>query len=91
MTGEQVLSTGCLIDSLVLLQSRGVSIVISSLSTPNPLQVQEQSPIKMSEENVTPILKMVVNPCILKPLAPHGRDHGKWVHIGNVSQVGLGE
>lgn len=77
-------------DSLGLIQNRGVCAVISSLSISNPQQVEEQRIIKMSwRKMLLPYWNTVTNQCILKLHAPHGRDHGKWLHVRNVSQMGF--
>lgn len=76
-------------DSLGLIQNHSVGAVISSLSTSNPRQVEEQRIIKMSGGKCYSHIEMVTNQCILKLLEPHGRDHGKWLYVGNVSQMGF--
>lgn len=79
----------CLSDSLGLIQNYGVGAVISSLSISNPQQVEEHRIIKMSGGKCYSHIEIVTNQCILKLLAPHGRAHGKWLHVGNVSQMGF--
>lgn len=78
-----------LCDSLGLIQNHGVDSVITSLSISNPQQVEEPWIIKMSGGKCYSHIEIVTNQCILKLLAPHERARGKWLHVGNVSQMGF--
>lgn len=74
-------------DSLGLIQNHGVGTVISSLSISNPQQVEEQRIIKMSGGKM--LLPYWNSSQSMHVKAPHGRPHGKWLPVGNVSQMGF--
>lgn len=80
---ELLFNVECMSDLLGFVQNR--SAVISSPSISN--SVEEYRIIWMSVGKCYTLIEIVSNQCVLKLCATQGRDHGKWLCVGNVSQM----